>query len=64
MTIDRTCEVCNGAGWLEAEGRLGHEIQFCQTCYGCKSDKRAYERAGLVMDVSQMKYDTFSKEKQ
>jgi|DEB0MinimDraft_4_1074332.scaffolds.fasta_scaffold02331_12 7-cyano-7-deazaguanine synthase in queuosine biosynthesis len=54
-----TCEVCNGTGWLEADGRLGHEIQHCQTCGGCKSDKEAYEKASLVMDTSQMKHDTF-----
>ena len=56
------CEVCNGTGWLEVDGRLGHEIQHCQTCGGCKSDKEAYEKASLVMDTSQIKHDIFRKD--
>ena len=59
------CKVCNDKGWLIADGRLGDEIQFCQTCCDngnpiCKSDKEAYQKASLEIDVSNYKYDTFA----
>ena len=51
---------CQKIGWLEAEGRLGLEIQMCQDCYVCKSDKEAHEKASKVIDTSKHKYDTFT----
>jgi|TARA_R110000787_G_scaffold121685_1_gene232593 hypothetical protein len=53
------CNVCKDTGWIEAEGRLGLEIQMCQECFICKSDEEAYNKAGLVIDVSKYKYDQF-----
>ena len=53
------CNQCKKKGWLEVEGRLGLEIQMCQDCYICKSDKEAYKKASKVIDVSKHKYDTF-----
>lgn len=53
------CQECEDRGWVEAEGRLGLEIQMCQECYKCKSDKEAYNKASQVIDVSKFKYDTF-----
>ena len=32
------CQECKDTGWIEAEGRLGLEIQMCQECLKCKSD--------------------------
>tara|TARA_B100000212_G_C27322403_1_gene510761 strand:+ start:790 stop:1029 length:240 start_codon:yes stop_codon:yes gene_type:complete len=59
------CEDCKGKGWVIADGRLGDEIQYCQTCCDngnpiCKSDKEAYQKASLEIDVSNYKYDTFA----
>ena len=58
------CKICTDKGWVTADGRLGDEIQFCQTCCEngnpiCKSDKEAYQKASLEIDVSKYKYDTF-----
>jgi len=53
------CQVCNNKGWLEVYGRLGDEIQVCQSCFKLKSDKEAYKKASLEIDVSKYKYDTF-----
>lgn len=54
-----SCKDCDGLGWVEAQGRLGHEIQHCQTCGALKSDKEAYEKASKVMDTSKHKFDVF-----
>ena len=43
---------CQKIGWLEAEGRLGLEIQMCQDCFVCKSDQEAHEKASKVIDTS------------
>ena len=51
---------CQKIGWLEAEGRLGLEIQMCQDCYVCKSDQEAHEKASKVIDTSKHKYDNFT----
>jgi hypothetical protein len=58
------CKECNDKGWVIADGRLGDEIQYCQTCCDngnpiCKSDKEAYQKASIEIDVSKYKYDTF-----
>ena len=53
------CQECKDTGWIEAEGRLGLEIQMCQECFICKSDEEAYNKAGLVIDVTKYKYDQF-----
>jgi len=53
------CKVCNDKGWLEVYGRLGDEIQVCQSCFKLNSDKEAYQKASLEIDVSNYKYDTF-----
>ena len=54
-----TCKTCEGLGWLEAEGRLGLEIQKCQTCGAIKSDKEAFEKASQAMDRSKHNFDVF-----
>ena len=53
------CEICNSKGWVIAEGRLGDEIQVCQNCFRYTSDKQAYQKASLEIDVSNFKYDNF-----
>ena len=53
------CSECKDTGWIEAEGRLGLEIQMCQECFKCKSDEEAFSKASLVIDVSKYKYDQF-----
>jgi len=53
------CQECNDKGWLEVYGRLGDEIQMCQSCYKCTSDKQAYQKASLEIDVSKLKCDDF-----
>jgi len=57
--MSEVCEVCNNKGWVEAEGRLGLEIQMCQDCYGCKSDEEAYQKASQEIDVGGFKHDDF-----
>jgi hypothetical protein len=32
------CKECNDKGWLEVYGRLGDEIQICQSCFKLQSD--------------------------
>lgn len=53
------CKECNNKGWLEVYGRLGDEIQMCQSCYKYTSDKQAYKKASLEIDVSKFKCDDF-----
>ena len=53
------CLECQDKGWIEAEGRLGLEIQMCQECFLCKSDEEAFKKASKVMNVSKYKYDGF-----
>lgn len=53
------CLECQDKGWIKAEGRLGLEIQMCQECFLCKSDKRAFNKASEVIDVSKYKHDDF-----
>ena len=53
------CEICNSKGWVIVEGRLGDEIQVCQNCCKYTSDKQAYQKACLEIDVSKFKCDYF-----
>ena len=57
------CKECNDKGWLEVYGRLGDEIQMCQSCFKLQSDKEAYKKASLEIDVSKYKYDNFKFDK-
>ena len=45
------CGECKDTGWIEAEGRLGLEIQMCQECFKCKSDEEEAKR--MIEDVLQ-----------
>ena len=50
------CSECKDTGWIEAEGRLGLEIQMCQECFKCKSDEEAYNKASLVIDKNKPEF--------
>jgi len=57
------CKECYDKGWLKVYGRLGDEIQMCQSCFKLQSDKQAYQKASLEINVSKYKYDNFKFDK-
>mgnify|MGYP006114122661 CR=1 FL=1 len=57
------CLDCNNQGWVESNGSPENnerlEIQMCQDCYACESDKQAYELASQEIDTSNHFYDDY-----
>ena len=58
--MKNNCDTCSQKGWVESNGSPENnerlEIQMCQDCYVCESDKQAYELASQEIDTSKYFY--------